>query len=250
MDVSIKVTELPAARGIAWLTESFRLFRRAPLAWIGLCAGWMTITLGLILVPFVGGVVANFIQPVFFASFAIAAFKQAAGEPIVMGDLFNGFRRNLRPLINLGALLLLLQIAIFALMALLGLPMTTPSDRSVTVGEYLQLFEGKEWILVLGFLLTVAVKGALWFAPPLIAFHGMSTLHAIRWSVYAALANLGAMLVYGALLTLMFIVGLVPWALGLLVAIPMMVISTFVGYREVFEPSGSDSHAPAAGEGV
>jgi hypothetical protein len=238
MDAAIRVAELPASRGVAWLAESFRLFRRAPLAWIGLCAGWMTITLALILVPLIGGVVANFIQPVFFASFAIAAFKQSAGEPIVMGDLFNGFRRNVRSLINLGALLLLLQIAIFALMALLGLPMSTPSDRNMTVAEYLQVFEGKEWILAIGFLLTVIVKGALWFAPPLIAFHGMSTMHAIRWSLYAALANIGAMILYGVALMVLFVLGAVPWALGLLLVIPMMAISSYIGYREVFEGGG------------
>jgi hypothetical protein len=235
MDATIKVAELRASRGVAWLAEAFRLFKRAPLAWIGLCAGWMTITLGLILVPLVGGVIANFIQPVFFASFAIAAFKQAAGEPIVMGDLFTAFRRNVRALINLGALLLLLQIGIFALMALLGLPLNTSSDRTVTVAEYLQMFDGKEWILALGFLLTAVVKGALWFAPPLIAFHGMSTMHAVRWSIYAALANVGTMIVYGTLLLLLFVLGLIPWALGLLVVIPMMAISSYIGYRDVFE---------------
>ncbi len=236
MDANLKVTEVPAARGAAWLAESFRLYRRAPLAWIGLCAGWITITLGLILVPFLGGVIANFLQPVFFASFAIAAYKQAAGEKIVMGDLFDGFRRNVRALVNLGALLLLAELAIFAIMAVLGLPMGGSSDANPTIAEYLELFSGKEWILAIGFVLTVAVKGALWFAPPLIAFHGMTTMHAIRWSVYAALANIGAMTVYGIVLMLLFIAGIVPWGLGLLVVIPMMVISTFVGYREVFEP--------------
>ena len=246
MDAATRVAELPASRGAGWLAESFRLFKRAPLAWIGLCAGWMTITLGLILVPIVGGVAANFLQPVFFASFAIAAYKQSAGEAIVMGDLFTGFRRNPRPLVNLGALLLLVQIAIFALMALLGLPMSVPADRTITVAEYVQMFEGKEWILALGFLLTAVVKGALWFAPPLIAFHGMSTMHAIRWSAYAAVANLGAMIVYGVVLMLLFVAGLIPWALGLLVVIPMMVISTFVGYREVFEAPA----APASSGGA
>jgi membrane-anchored glycerophosphoryl diester phosphodiesterase (GDPDase) len=235
MDSTIRVAEVPASRGVAWLKESFRLFLGAPLVWLGLCAGWMTITLGLIVIPLVGGVIANFIQPVFFASFAIAAFKQLAGEPIVMGDLFTGFRRNVRSLINLGALLLLLQIAIFALMALLGLPMNTPSDRNVSIAEYLQVFEGKEWILAVGFLLTVLVKGALWFAPPLIAFHGMSTMHAIRWSLYACLSNLGAMVLYGVVLMVIFVLGLIPWALGLLVVIPVMAISTFIGYRDVFE---------------
>lgn len=245
MDAGFKVAEVRASRGAAWLGEAFGLFRAKPASWIGLTAGWLIITFGLIIVPIVGGVIANFLQPVFFASFAIAAYRQTQGEPVVMGDLFTGFRRNLRPLVNLGALLLIAEIAIFALMALLGLPMAGSEGGSFTMGEYVQMLKGKEWILAVGFLLTVVVKGALWFAPPLIAFHGMSTGHAIRWSAYAALANLGAMMVYGATLLAIFFLGLLPWALGLLVVIPVMAISTFIGYREVFEPKVAPTIAPA-----
>ncbi len=235
MDAAISVAELKASRGVAWLVESFTLFRRAPLAWLGLCAGWVAITFGLILMPFIGGVIANFLQPVFFASFAIAAYRQGAGERVVIADLFSGFKRNVRPLVNLGALLLLAEIAIFAFMALLGLPMAASEDRAFTLEEYVGALKGKEWILSTGFLLTVIVKGALWFAPPLIAFHGMTTVQAIRWSVFAAISNLGAMMVYGSILLGVFLLALIPWALGLIVVIPMMMISSYVGYREVFE---------------
>ena len=235
MDATLKVAEVSATRGAAWLAEAFGLFRRRPAAWIGLCAGWIVITLGLILIPIIGGVLANFLQPAFFASFAIAAVRQGAGEPVAAGDLFRGFRSNLRALVNLGAILLVAEIAIFALMALLGLPMAGTGDKPFTVNEYVETLKGKEWILALGFLLTVSVKGALWFAPPLIALHDMTVTHAMRWSVYAALANLGAMLVYGVLLFAIFFLALIPWGLGLLVVIPMMVISTYMGYREVFE---------------
>jgi uncharacterized membrane protein len=123
--------------------------------------------------------------------------------------------------------------------------MAGAEDGSFTMAEYVQVLKGKEWILAVGFLLTVVVKGALWFAPPLIAFHGMTTSHAIRWSAYAALANLGAMMVYGAVLLAIFFVGLLPWALGLLVVIPVMAISTFIGYREVFEPKAAETVAAA-----
>ena len=235
MDATIKVGELKASRGAAWLGEAFGLFRRAPTTWIGLCAGWIAITFGLILVPFIGGVIANFLQPVFFASFAIAAYRQTAGERLAMADLFSGFKRNVRPLVNLGALLLLAEIAIFALMALMGLPMAATGERSFTLAEYVEALQGKEWILSAGFLMTVVVKGALWFAPPLVAFHGMTTAQAIRWSVFAAISNLGAMIVYGALLLALFLAALVPWGLGLIVVVPMMVISSYFGYREVFE---------------
>ncbi|MEO7743457.1 MAG: BPSS1780 family membrane protein [Usitatibacter sp.] len=245
MDATIRVAEVPAGRGFAWLAEAFGLFRRKPAAWLALCLGWIVITFALILMPFIGGVLANFLQPAFFASFAIAAYRQSQGEAIGMGDLFAGFRRNLRALVNLGALLLLVEISIFALMALLGLPMSGADGGSFTVSEYLELLKGKEWILALGVLLTVVVKAAVWFAPPLIAFHGMSTLHAIRWSTYAALANLGAMCLYGVALFAIFFVGLIPWGIGLLVVIPLMVISTYIGYREVFE----STEVAAAGDG-
>ena len=238
MDAHIKVAEVGAGRGVAWLGEAFGLFRRKPFGWIGLCAGWLLITFGLLIVPFIGGVVANFLQPVFFASFAIVALRQIAGEPIAMGDLFRGFRRNLRALVNLGAVLLIAEIGIFALMAMLGLPMT-PTAEKFTMADYVQLLKGKEWILIVGFLLTVLVKGALWFAPPLIALHDMPVTHAVRWSVYAALANLGAIIVYGLALLGLFFVALIPWGLGMLVVIPMMVISTYIGYRDVFEKEGA-----------
>ena len=235
MDATVKVAEVPAGRGIAWLGEGFNLFKRRPFGWIGLCAGWLFITFGLILVPIIGGVIANFLQPVFFASFAIAALRQSAGEPIAMGDLFLGFRKNVRALVNLGAILLIVEILIFALMALLGLPMASGEEKNFTMAEYVKALKGKEWILMLGFLLTALVKGALWFAPPLIALHDMPMTHAMRWSLYAALANLGAMILYGVALVFLFFVALIPWGLGLLVVIPMMAISTYFGYRDVFE---------------
>ncbi|HEX6633358.1 MAG TPA: BPSS1780 family membrane protein [Usitatibacter sp.] len=235
MDGSVRVAELPASQGALWLAESFRMFRARPVQWLGLTAGWVSITFALLFVPFLGGVIANFLQPAFFASFAIAGHKQSAGEAVPMGDLFSGFRRHMRSQVNLGAILLISEIAIFAIMAAMGLPMAGEGNQPFTVAEYVQALQGKEWILATGFLLTVLVKGALWFAPPLIAFHGMPTLHAVRWSLYAALANLGAMMVYGAALLGLFFLGLLPWALGLLVVLPMMAISTYVGYRDVFE---------------
>jgi hypothetical protein len=236
MDASVRVAEVAAGRGAGWLAEAFGLFRKSPMAWIGLTGGWLIVTFGLLIIPIIGGVIANFLQPVFFASFAITALRQSAGEPVAMGDLFLGFRRNLRALVNLGALLLIAEIAIFALMALLGLPMSGSEEKSTfTVAEYLEMLKGREWILMVGFALTVLIKGGLWFAPPLIALHDMSMTHAMRWSLYAALANVGAMIVYGLALFALFFAALIPWALGLLVVIPVMAISTYIGYRDVFE---------------
>jgi uncharacterized membrane protein len=243
---AIHVRDLRSSRGLAWLAEGWGIFRGAPRAWIGLSAGWMIITLGLVLVPFVGGVAANLLQPAFFASFALAARKQLAGEPIDMGDLFAGFRLPLKPLLNLGAILLVAEIAIFFVMSLLGLPGGGDGGEAVTITDYVQQLRGKEWILLVGLVLTAAVKGALWFAPAILAFHALSTAHAVRWSVFAALSNVGAMLVYGFVVTIMFLVAVLPWGLGLVVVVPVMVASSYTGYRDVFGEGGPAEEATPA----
>jgi uncharacterized membrane protein len=141
--------------------------------------------------------------------------------------------------VNLGALLLVAEIAIFFLMSMLGLPGAAEGEEIATIGDYVQLLRGKEWILIVGVALTAAVKGALWFAPAILAFHEISTAHAVRWSVFAALSNLGAMLAYGVALTVVFVAGALPWGLGLLVVIPVMVASTYTGYADVFDEAGA-----------
>jgi hypothetical protein len=207
----------------------------------------MVITLGLVLIPVVGGVAANLLQPVFFAAFALAARKQLAGGTLEMGDLFAGFRLPLRPLVNLGAILLLAEIAIFFLMSLAGLPgVGGSSGEPLTVSEYLQTLHGKEWILVMGLVLTALVKGALWFAPAILAFHSLSTAHAVRWSVFAALSNVGAMIAYGTLLTVGFLLALLTWGLALVVLVPVIVASTYTGYADVFAET-PPGQAEAAG---
>ena len=209
-------------------------------------AGWIVITLGLLMVPLIGGIAANVLQPVFFASFALAARKQERGGTIEMGDLFSGFRRPLMPLANLGALLLVAELAIFALLALLGLPGLSADDQgTISMADFVREMQGKEWILLVGLFLTALVKGALWFAPAVLAFHDLSTAHAVRWSIYAALSNVGAMLLYGIALTIAFALAILPWGLGLMLAIPVMIASTYAGYREVFEEA-SDPLAEAS----
>jgi hypothetical protein len=240
MDATIKVAEVSATRGPAWLGGSFALFRGAPMAWIGLVAGWIILLFGSLIVPLVGPVLVNLLQPVFFASFAVAAYRQTQGERVTMGDLFLGFRRNVRSLLNLGMVNAFLQIGIFLVMNVLGLP-SWPADKAFDLREYMGMVQQHSLTLWVGFALMLVVSGALWFAPQLIAFHGMSTSHAIRWSAYAALANIGALLLYGLALFALFFIAWIPFGLGLLVAAPMFVISTYVGYREVFEAK------PAAG---
>ena len=234
MDAAIRVAEVPASRGVGWVSEAFALFRRAPLAWVGLCAGWVAIWFGLLALPLIQLVGPTLLQPVFFAGFAIAAFKQTAGEPVTMGELFGGFKRNLRGLLQIGVIMLFVQYGTLALMRVIGLP-EWPADQAPDFVRYAEMLRERWWVLFVGLGIASIASGALWFAPQLLVFHNMPVMHAIRWSVYAALANVGAMLVYGAVLFLLLLAAWIPFGLGMLLMLPVMVISTYTSYREVFE---------------
>ena len=245
MDASIRVAELRAGRGVGWLADAFALFRRAPLAWIGLSMGWIAITFALlILIPF-GIIIANLLQPAFAASFAISAYRASAGEAVRPLDLFAGFRRNMGALLKVGVVLLVAELVISIVMVLLGFPVSKSSaEGEVSMTEYAKVIGDNLWIVLVGLALNALVRGALWFAAPLISLQGMGAAQAMRWSIYAAIANLGTMFVYGATLFVIFFLGAIPWALGLVLVVPVAVISTYVSYREVFEDATTQRTFP------
>jgi uncharacterized membrane protein len=233
----IKVADVRAGQGPRWIAEAFRIYRAQPLVWSALSLGWIVMSFGLLLVPIVGGIAVNLLQPVFFASFAITARKQLRGERVEMGDLFLGFRANLRALVNVGMVELGAAFVVVLALTMIAGPLEAPVEPGATVTseDLARIIQDKGWYILAGFLMIALVKGALWFAPPLIAFHGLSALHAIRWSLYAALSNAGAMVAYLIALTLLYLAAALPWGLGFIIVLPMMVLSTFTGYRDVFE---------------
>jgi len=243
----IRAADVRAGNGARWIAEGFRFYRAQPLAWSGLALGWIVITFGMMLIPVIGGIAANLLQPVFFAGFALAARRQVRGERVEMGDLFLGFRANLRALVNVGMVELGAAFVIVLALGYLAGPSTVSPDAAASATpspeQLAKVLEEKFWYILAGLFLISLVKGALWFAPPLIAFHGLPAMHAIRWSVYAALSNVGAMSVYLLALALAYLAAALPWGLGFILALPVMCLSTFTGYRDVFErevaaPSG------------
>lgn len=228
------MNDVRAVHGPRWIAEAFGLYRTRPVGWTGLAAGWLLITFGMMLVPLFGGVAAVLLQPVFFASFAVAARKHVAGQRLEMGDLFLGFKCNVRALVTVGAVELAAAFVVVLAMTMLG-GAVEGIGSNPTREELARALQDKAPFILGGLAVMGLVKGALWFAPPLIAFHNLSATHAIRWSVYAALSNAGALLAYLLALLLAYVVAAIPWMLGFLVLLPVMCLSTYTGYRDIFE---------------
>ncbi len=235
----MQVIDVPASTGVAWIKLSFTLFRAQPLGWIGLTSAWMFTTILLFFVPVIGAAIATIMQPGFFAGFVLAARDQEAGKPVGVHQLFAAFRANGRPLVTLGSITLLAEIMVMVILSLMGFPRMVPAGDGglPDVQAYVQLLDGKEWLVFLAFALMLAIKAALWFCAAILALNPMPATHAIRWSCYALIANFLPMLVFGILMTLIFFVAALPPFIGMLVAMPIYAIAHYVTYRDLFRPS-------------
>ena len=232
----MQVIDVPASAGINWIKLSFALFRAQPFGWISLVSAWLMLMLGLFLVPLIGQPVAIILLPGFFAGFVIAARDQEAGQRVGVHQLFGAFRVNGRSLVTLGSITMLAELMVMMLLALMGVPQFIPADANgrADFQALQQLLEGKEWMVVLGFAVLVTIKAAFWFTAAILALNHMPATHAIRWSCYALIANFLPMLVFAALMMLIFAVATLPLLLGLLVAMPIYAIAHYVSYRDLF----------------
>jgi uncharacterized membrane protein len=234
----MKVLDVRALSGVQWIKLAWtNHFAKAPAAWISLVAAWLVITLGMLLIPILGQLAANVLQPVFFAGFMLICRAQERGEAPQVSGLFSAFRSpSLRALIIVGCVLLVGEIVILLGLSAMGFPelKVTPDGKGFDFVSFRADMEGKEWMVLLFVAVSATFKGGLWFTAPLLAFHNMTAMHAIRWSIYAFLSNFGALLAFGALLTVMYMVVVLTYGLGLIIALPLTAISNYTGYRAIF----------------
>lgn len=233
----MKVIDAPARAGAGWVRQSWIMFLGQPAGWIALLSCWALLTLAVVVVvPVVGPALATMLQPGLFAGFMIAARDQEEGIPVTVSQLFAGFRFNGRALISLGSLVLLAELMAMVVLSWVGFPRTIPLEENglPNVNAYRAMFDGKEWLIVAAPALALLIKGVLWFATPLLAFHPMRVSHAIRWSFYAFVANFLPMLLFGMLMFGILFLAAIPLMLGLLVAMPLYALTHYASYRQVF----------------
>ncbi len=255
-----------AAHGALWLRRAFTMLWQHRIRWLLLLLTYYVIIVSIDLVPIVGAFVAPLLKPVFAVGFLAAAWSQERGVPPSLGQLFRGFRSDLRALLPLGAVFVAgMTAAVVATSFVDGgkllevLAGATRPDEAFATGAEVQL------AMLFGALCAVPVLLALWFAPALVVFQDCGAGRALATSLRAALANWRPIAVYGVLL--FFYGGVLPGAVAAVIAalaprdaasamlvllllpylallIATLHISDYVSYRDVFHPD----EAPPARE--
>jgi len=237
----MQVIDTPALSSTRWIKAAFQLLRQQPIAWLGLMAAWLLVSFFIMIVPFIGLSTMHLLQPAFFAGFMLACRDQEAGKPVRPAHLFAAFHlghRTIRSLLMIGAVGLLIGTLMGLTLAGIGMPLEFARDPNglPDLQAINAAMKGKEWLVILGFFLTLLQMGIFWFAPPLLAFKPMPPSHALRWSFFAFLSNFMPMILFAVMMLGSFFLAAFS-LIGLILWMPILAISNYTSYQTVFRES-------------
>ena len=233
----MEIRTVAAGRGWEWMVEGFRIFRKQPLTWITLVMVLVVIWLVSLIMPLIGPLVIHLVSPVFFAGLMLACrTTDEDGEP-EFSQLFAAFKTHASPLITVGGIYLVGNIVavgiVFgvaggaALPALLG-------KAGTDIETLRTALRGLLLGMAVGMAVFIPILMAVWFAPPLIVFHNMPPVEAMKLSLVASWRNTMPLLVYGVATLVLGLIASIPLMLGLIVLLPVLVCSIYASYKDIF----------------
>ncbi|MDO6562229.1 BPSS1780 family membrane protein [Amphritea sp. 1_MG-2023] len=224
---------LPASHGWRWLAEGFNHFKLNPVAWIVAIIIWLVLSTIISIIPVIGSLVITLLSPVITAGFMLGCQAQDEGDDFSIGHLFSGFSHNVGQLMLVGLLYLVaIVVIVLALSLFVGGAVVMFGDNSQNMGP--GMMSALLLPMLIGFLCLVPVMMAYWFAPVLVVLNDMSAISAMKMSFSGCLKNMLPGLLYSIMMMVLFVVAIIPFGLGLLVVIPMIVASMYTAYRDIF----------------
>lgn len=234
MSGAVQSRGVEAGRGISWWSEAWALFTKNAGMWIVLALILLVAFVVLSFIPLLGPLVASLVAPVFVGSWVLAARKLETGGALEVGDLLAGFKDKLTPLLVLGALLLVATLVIGGLAAALGFGALMGMGGAQGSGGVMAAISGGMLALLVGLALGLLVAMAFWFAPALVVLRDMAPVDALKASVAASLKNIVPFLLYSVIYFIAAIVASIPFGLGWVVLVPVLLLTVYVSYKDVF----------------
>lgn len=218
-----------ADQATVWLREGWELFKRAPGIWIAVLVIYGVIVVVVGLIPFVGGLAVNLFSYVVIFGMLSGARDLAAGKPLTVGHLFAGFGSP-----RMDSLMLLGVLALIGALCI-GMPMGLIAAAVIGGGKAGGFGLATGMLMgILALVLIAVISAALLLAAPLVGFRGLAPVEAVKLSFAATLANWVPLLLWGMLGMLLTLAGAVPFGLGLLVVMPLLLPSYYCMYPAIF----------------
>lgn len=235
-----------AGQGWTWVAAGWKLFAAAPLMWVIAMVVLFVLAIVMGFVPLLGSLAYQVLQAVIAGGFVAACRSLETGGEFDLEHLLAGFTRRFVPLAVVGLLMVAGMVAILGVLllfvgsSLLGAVIAGDADSLLVATQEASIPLAIGALVALA--LAVPLLAAYWFAPALVMIHGVAPLAAMKASFVACVRNIVPFLVYGLVTGVALVLALIPFGLGLLVWVPLIITSTYVAYRRIF----TDEAAPAA----
>ncbi|MDD2933361.1 MAG: BPSS1780 family membrane protein [Methylotenera sp.] len=225
--------QVPVANAWAWIVSGFYLFKANPAMWIILLVIYLAIMIPLSLLPGIGSVVSTLLAPVFAAGMMWGCQALTRNQDLEINHLFEGFKKNTAQLITVGGIYMvgLLVIAVFVVLAL-----DKQTIELLVQGKDLSPEQADAMLLpiLIAMLFIMPILMAYWFAPILAGLHNLSAVDAMKLSFVACLTNMLPFLLYGLIFMVLLIIAIIPFGLGLVLVVPLMMTSLYTSYADIF----------------
>ncbi len=240
---TLTVSTPPAAAGMAWIKEGWRLFLLAPVPWTGMTALVFLVLMGIGMLPLVGAAVVHILSPFIVAGYLAASRGGNAGETISFVYLGAGWHEGRQTLFSIGLVYMLATLLIFFAvkfftdgdMEMLLKQSQNPAEMTPEQAEH--ILATALPAMALGMLLFTPLLMATWFAPGLALFERFPPKQALWWSFWACMRNWRPLMIYSLILGMAGMIALmIPFGLGLLVFLPWTLTSTYAAYQDIFCP--------------
>ena len=225
-----------AGAGMGWITQAFGIFKKDFLLWIGIGFVYMIISVITGYIPIINFLFA-LIAFVFIGGIIKGCAVQAAGGELRFDHLFSAFKTHLMPLIVLCLLYIVVLIIAFIpiiiifLAAFLLFGEDTASIEQLSIGDSAGLMVA----MVLSTIIILPIIMSIWFAPALVVLHNIKPFKAMKMSLKGCLKNIVPFLVFVFALTIIASLLIVfTLGLGLLVVVPVGMITYYTSYRDVW----------------
>lgn len=230
---------MPAGNGWTWIAGGWSHFSKNPLAWIGAMVVWLLLMMFVSLIPLLGSVAINLLAPVFTAGFMLGANEQREGGNFEVRHLFAGFSANTGGLVLVGLFYMIGTVLVMIVAAAIAGGALLTMNSSLTSGniepQALMTVAGPLLLaLLVAVALLIPLMMAYWFAPALVALDGMAPFAAMKLSFSACLKNILPYLVYSVIAVVFMILAVLPFGLGLIVLLPIMMAAIYASYRDIF----------------
>lgn len=224
-----------AGRGAGWIGDAWRLFFARPGKWLLTLLILMLVSTAVSSIP-LANIANGLLWPFAGAAMVAAADLQRRTGTFDLDVLFAGFQKP-APLLIFGGVYMLIFVALYVAMA--SMVSVSVANRAVlNLGGSVDpqtVLSRNYWLAILVYFAAVLpITAALFFATPLVLLHDLPAGTAMKMSLIGSIKNILPGVVYTLCAILFVLVSIIPIGLGLLISIPVLMLTAYTMYRDIF----------------